>query len=164
MYDSVGLIPPEPSDSPAGSQPNEAYGTSGLNWRGAAGPAAAGRGPGWAGPTPTARAATAAAASNEPPATQARRQRRRARPRRWARWASIREPAGSPAAICANSARSWDSLMARPPGVDPVLRCRGGLVTGTADGPASRTGAGPWPQRPAHRLKRPGRLALDRPR
>ena len=36
MYDDAGVIPPSMSDCPAGSQPNEAYGTSGLNWRGAA--------------------------------------------------------------------------------------------------------------------------------
>ncbi len=34
------------SDSPAGSQPNDTFGISGLNWRGAAGPAAGGPAPG----------------------------------------------------------------------------------------------------------------------
>src|SRR6266568_5162844 len=45
MYDSVRVIPPERSDSPAGSQPNVTLATSGLNWRGAAGPAAGGPAP-----------------------------------------------------------------------------------------------------------------------
>src|SRR6266516_4047922 len=47
MYDTVRVIPPERSDSPAGSQPNDTLAASGLNWRGAAGPApAAGSAPG----------------------------------------------------------------------------------------------------------------------
>src|SRR5215475_11274166 len=144
MYELVGLIPPETSDTPAGSQPNEAYGTSGLNWRGAAGPAATGPGPGRAGPTPTARAATAAAASTEPPATQARRQRRRARPRRRASGTSTRGGTGSPPAISANSARTSDSITAGASWNDLVLGHRGGLGTGT--------GGGRRPERPAHVL------------
>src|SRR5690242_3042398 len=150
MNDSVGVIPPWSSDCPAGSHPNEMYGTSGLNWRGA------GPGPGRTGPTPTARAATAATASTEVPAAQARRQRRRARPRRRASWTSTREPAGSPSAISANSARTWDSIMAGGLLVDLVLRRRGGLTT--------RTAGRRRPERPAHRLQRLGRLALHGPR
>src|SRR6478672_13183521 len=156
MYDAVGLIPPWSSDSPAGSQPNEMYGTSGLNWRGAAGPAVTGPGPGRTGPTPTARAATAATASTEVPATQARRQRRRARPRRRASWTSTREGTGSAAAISANSARTWDSIMTGGLLVDLVLRRRGRLATST--------GGRRRPERPAHRLQRLGRLALHGPR
>src|SRR5690348_16122255 len=107
MYDSAGVTPPETNDSPAGSQPNDAYGISGLNWRGAAGPAAGGPEPGRTGPP-----ATAHAASTELPARQARRQRRRARPRRRVSRGSTREQAGSPTVISANSARIWGSITA----------------------------------------------------
>src|ERR1700735_4439936 len=75
-YVTSGRTPPASSELPAGSQPNDRYGTSGLNWRGAAGPGA-GPEPSRNAPRLTASTTAATAASTEVPATQAPRQRRR---------------------------------------------------------------------------------------
>src|SRR5215472_1826215 len=152
------LVPPSNDETPAGSQPNDRYGSNTLNWRGALGPEFTGpvlRG-GPAALTARATAATAAAASTGAPATQARCQRRRARPRRWASWVSTCEEPGSLLAISVNSARTWHSIIVRHPSGDVVSDRRGC--------PAASAGSELRPERAAHRAQGPGGLAFHRSR
>ena len=155
---SVGRKPPCWIDTPRGSQPNDRLVTSGLNWSGAAGPVTAG--PGRARP-------------GRDHHDEGRDQRRDQQPRRRPGWpgASAAWPGpgggqawrstwagagGSRPAVSANRSRICCSIMAGAPPVDLVLR---GPRAGAPAGPASRR-----PQGPAHRVQRPGRLALDRAR